>query len=129
MSLARIPLKVTLTIEDRDRNIQPDRRTFLAHGTFPFREELLMLKALYAALVMVAAGGIVAVQAQTVGSGAADAASRRHDSRLLNENYLAPTGETVPHPGASQGAATTDLDRRIEQKNNRLDQSICSNCN
>jgi hypothetical protein len=47
----------------------------------------------------------------------------------LNENYLAPTGETVPHPGASQGAATTDLDRRIEQKNNRLDQSICSNCN
>jgi hypothetical protein len=64
MSLARIPLKVTLTIEDRDRNIQPHRRTFLAHGTFPFREELFMLKALYAALVMMAAGGIVAVQAQ-----------------------------------------------------------------
>jgi hypothetical protein len=47
---------------------------------------------------------------------------------LLHENYLTSTGETVPHPGASQGAATTDLDRLIEQKNNRLDQSICSNC-
>jgi hypothetical protein len=75
------------------------------------------------------ASGAFPVQAQVAGSGAADAGPRERNSHLLNEKYLAPTGETVPHPGASQGAATTDLDRRIEQKNNLLDQSICSNCN
>jgi hypothetical protein len=47
----------------------------------------------------------------------------------LNKNYLTSTGETVAHPGASQGAATTDLDRRIRQRNDRVIQSICSNCN
>ncbi len=88
-----------------------------------------MLKGLFAALLIVTANGTFPVQAQVAGSGAADAGSRERNPRLLNENYLAPTGETVPHPGASQGAATTDLDRRIEQKNNLLDQSICSNCN
>jgi hypothetical protein len=88
-----------------------------------------MLKALYAAVLIVTASGTFPVQAQTAGSGAADAGSRQRNPRLLNENYLAPTGETVPRPGASQGAATTDLDRRIEQKNNLLEQSICSNCN
>jgi len=72
--------------------------------------------------------GTFAVQAQTTGSDIADAASQGKSTRLLNKNYLTSTGETVPHPGASQGAATTDLDRLIEQKNNRLDQSICSNC-
>jgi hypothetical protein len=88
-----------------------------------------MLKALYAALLIVTASGMFPVQAQTAGFGVADAGSRQRNPHLLNENYLAPTGETVPHPGASQGAATTDLDRRIEQKNNLLEQNICSNCN
>ncbi|MGH6835477.1 MAG: hypothetical protein ACREC9_08000 [Methylocella sp.] len=59
----------------------------------------------------------------------AGAASRRKNTGLLNENYLTPTGETVAHPGESQGAATTDLDRRIEQQNDRVEQNICSNCN
>jgi hypothetical protein len=88
-----------------------------------------MQKALSAALLMVTVSGIFQVQAQPAGSGVADVRSQQRNPRLLNENYLAPAGETVPHPGASQGAATTDLDRPIEQKNNLLEQSICSNCN
>jgi hypothetical protein len=69
--------------------------------------------------------GITVVQAQT----STGPAPRHKVTTLLNENYLTPTRETVAHPGASQGAATTDLDRRIRRRNDRVDQSICSNCN
>jgi hypothetical protein len=88
-----------------------------------------MLKPLTFALLFMIAGGIFAVQAQSTGSDAANAASSRQDTRLLNENYLTSTGETVPRPGKSQGAPTTPLDRKIQQENNHIDQSICSNCN
>jgi len=88
-----------------------------------------MLKPLTFALLFMTAGGTFAVQAQTTGPAAPDAASRPKDQRLLNENYLTPTGETVPRPGLSQGPPTTNLDREIQQENNRLDQSIRSNCN
>jgi hypothetical protein len=47
---------------------------------------------------------------------------------LLNENYLTSTGQTVPRPGVSQGAPPSRLDRRIEDKDNLIDLSICSNC-
>jgi hypothetical protein len=84
-----------------------------------------MMKPLFVALLCATVTGITVVQAQT----GAGPAPRHKAARLLNENYLTSTGETVAHPGASQGAATTGLDRRIEQQNNRVDQSICSNCN
>lgn len=86
-----------------------------------------MLKPLYFALLLVTASGAIAVQAQSKEPG--DSAPRPKDQRLLNENYLTPTGETVPRPGLSQGAPTTPLDRKIQQENNRIDNSICSNCN
>ncbi len=84
-----------------------------------------MIKPLFVALLCATVPGITVVQAQT-GTGPAP---RPKATKLLNEKYLTSTGETVAHPGASQGAATTDLDRRIEQQNNRIDQNICSNCN
>ncbi|HUZ90957.1 MAG TPA: hypothetical protein VMU78_03525 [Methylocella sp.] len=54
------------------------------------------------------------VHAQATGPDTADASSRAKATRLLNGNYLTSTGGTVLHPGASQGAETTDLDRAIE---------------
>jgi hypothetical protein len=84
-----------------------------------------MMKPLFVALLCATVIGITVVQAQT-GTGPAP---RHKAARLLNENYLTATGETVAHPGASQGAATTDLDRRVRRRNDRIDQSICSNCN
>ncbi len=93
-----------------------------------------MLRPLYLALLFVTAGATLAVQAQTnqtktnKGLEAPAGAPEHKTTRLLNENYLTPTGETVPHPGESQGAPTSELDRLIEQKDNRVDQSICSNC-
>ena len=84
-----------------------------------------MMKPLFVALLCATITGITVVQAQT-GTGPAP---RHRATGLLNKNYLTSTGETVAHPGASQGAATTDLDRWIGQQNDRVDQSICSNCN
>ena len=84
-----------------------------------------MMKPLFVALLCAIGIGITVVQAQT-GTGPAP---RPRATGLLNKNYLTSTGETVAHPGASQGAATTDLDRWIGQQNDRVDQSICSNCN
>jgi hypothetical protein len=84
-----------------------------------------MMKPLFVALLCATVTGIAVVQAQT----GARPAPRPKATRLLNENYLTATGETVAHPGASQGAATPDLDRRIEQQNDRVSQRICSNCN
>jgi hypothetical protein len=83
-----------------------------------------MMKPLFVALLCATVTGITVVRAQT----GSEPAPRPKAARLLNENYLTSTGETVAHPGASQGAATTGLDRRIEQQNDRVSQSICSNC-
>ena len=82
------------------------------------------MKPLFVALLCATVIGIAVVHAQT----GTNPAPRHNATRLLNKNYLTSTGETVAHPGASQGGATTDLDRRIEQQNDRVDQSICSNC-
>jgi hypothetical protein len=47
---------------------------------------------------------------------------------LLDQDYLAPTGATVPRPGVPQGSGPTALDRKIQQEDNRIDNSICKGC-
>jgi hypothetical protein len=54
--------------------------------------------------------------------------TRHRPAGLLNENYLTSNGQTVPRPGVSQGASPSRLDRRIEERDNRIDLRICSNC-
>ena len=49
-------------------------------------------------------------------------------AHLLNQAYLAPTGETVPRPGVPQLAGATPLDHAIRQENDRIDNSICNGC-
>ena len=48
--------------------------------------------------------------------------------RLLGRDYLAPTGATVPRPGVPQGSGPTALDRKIQQEDDRIDNSICKGC-
>ena len=62
-----------------------------------------MMKPLFVGLLCAAVTGITVLQAQT----GSHPAPRHQATTLLNENYLTATGETVAHPGASQGAATT----------------------
>jgi hypothetical protein len=83
-----------------------------------------MRKAVWFGLLL-AAAQVVAVQAQPLVS-VEGRSTTRH--RPAGENYLTSTGQTVPRPGVSQGAPPSRLDRRIEDKDNLIDLSICSNC-
>lgn len=49
--------------------------------------------------------------------------------RLLNQDYLTSTGETVPRPGtAPLEPAGTPLDRHIIDLDDHVERGICSNC-
>jgi len=86
-----------------------------------------MGKAVWSGLLL-AAAQVVTVQAQPSVSAEGRSTADQRPAGLLNENYLTSTGQTVPRPGVSQGAPPSPLDRRIEERDNRIDQSICSNC-
>jgi hypothetical protein len=48
--------------------------------------------------------------------------------QLLNQDYLTGTGATVPRPGVPQASGPTPLDKNIRQEDNRIDNSICTDC-
>ncbi len=54
-----------------------------------------MLKPLFFVLLFMTTSGTFAVQAQATGPDIADSASRGKSTRLLHENYLTSSGETV----------------------------------
>ena len=102
---------------------------FSASATFSATlEEATMLKTTSIALFFWAGAATLTAHAQGAGLDAAGPPLEHRATGLLNENNLTATGETVPHPGASQGAGTTELDRNIKRKNDQLENSICSNC-
>jgi hypothetical protein len=70
----------------------------------------------------------VTAHAQQDGGLVAPELSRPAPGHLLNQDYLTGTGATVPRPGVSQGAGPTPLDRSIERQDNRIDNSICTDC-
>ncbi|WP_395666276.1 hypothetical protein [Methylocella sp.] len=56
------------------------------------------------------------------------AAAPAGDDRLLNRDYLTPTGETVPKPGEPQSSGVTPLEKSIQKQDKKIENSICSNC-
>ena len=54
--------------------------------------------------------------------------NRPAPGQLLDQNYLTSTGATVPRPGVPQGSGPTPLDRKIQQEDNKIDNSICKGC-
>jgi hypothetical protein len=48
--------------------------------------------------------------------------------QLLDQDYLTSTGATVPRPGVPQASGPTELDRKIQAEDNKIDNSICSGC-
>lgn len=46
----------------------------------------------------------------------------------VRSGNITATGQTVPHPGASQSAGTTSLDRGIQAEDNKIQSSICKGC-
>lgn len=76
-----------------------------------------------AALVLGTTGIVVAQDAQV--SEQDSAAGGGPGARA---GHITATGETVPNPGASQGAGTTSLDRGIQAQDNKIDSGICKGC-
>lgn len=41
---------------------------------------------------------------------------------------ITSTGATVPNPGASQSAGTTELDRGVQREDDKITNGICKGC-
>jgi hypothetical protein len=54
--------------------------------------------------------------------------SKPTPGHLLDQDYQTSTGATVPRPGVPQASGPTPLDRKIEQEDNKIDNSICKGC-
>jgi hypothetical protein len=54
--------------------------------------------------------------------------SKPTPGQLLDRNYQTSTGATVPRPGVPQASGPTELDRKIQEEDNKIDNSICSGC-
>jgi hypothetical protein len=48
--------------------------------------------------------------------------------RKTTADYITGTGATVDRPGVPQASGPTALDRKIQEEDNRIDNSICSDC-
>ena len=46
----------------------------------------------------------------------------------VRSGNITATGETVPNPGMSQSGGTTPLDVGVQQRDNKIDSSICKGC-
>ena len=79
-----------------------------------------------AAFVLAATAGVVAY-GQDKGLVAPEL-NKPAPGQLLDQDYMTSTGETVPRPGVPQASGPTPLDRKIQQENNKIDNSICKGC-
>ena len=70
----------------------------------------------------------VAAAPQNDGGLVAPELSSPTPGQLLRQDYIAGTGATVPRPGVPQASGPTSLDRKIQEEDNRLDNSICKGC-
>jgi hypothetical protein len=87
-----------------------------------------MAKSIVTAAFFLAATASVAAYGQDNNSLVAPELAKPAPGHLLDQDYLAPTGATVPRPGVPQASGPTALDRKIQQENNQIDNSICKGC-
>ena len=79
-----------------------------------------------AAFLLAAAGGSRLTGRTTILSRRSGA--NQTPGQLLDKDYTTSTGATVPNPGVPQGSGPTALDRKIQQEDNKIDNSICKGC-
>jgi hypothetical protein len=79
-----------------------------------------------AALLLAATGGVGAYGQDN--KLVAPELSKPTPGHLLDQDYQTSTGETVPRPGVPQASGPTPLDRKIQQEDNKIDNSICKGC-
>jgi hypothetical protein len=86
-----------------------------------------MAKSIVIAAFLLAATAGVSVYGQDNGLVAPEL-SKPTPGHLLSQDYQTSTGATVPRPGVPQASGPTELDRKIQEEDNRLDNSICKGC-
>ncbi len=86
-----------------------------------------MAKSMVIAAFLIAATASVAAYGQD-NNLVAPELSKPQPGHLLDRDYQTSTGATVPQPGVPQGSGPTPLDRKIQQENNQIDNSICKGC-
>lgn len=83
-----------------------------------------MRTSLYIAVVLASLGCAGALAQTAPPAPAADDAS----GPGVRSGNITATGQTVPHPGASQSAGTTSLDKGVQAEDNKIQSSICKGC-
>ncbi len=86
-----------------------------------------MAKSIVVAAFLLAAAASVSAYGQD-NNLVAPELSKPTPGRLLDQDYTTSTGEIVPRPGVPQASGPTALDRKIQQQDNQLDNSICKGC-
>ena len=80
-------------------------------------------------IVLLAAGLVVATGSASYSQESrAPSDSTQGGGPGVRAGHITGTGETVPNPGASQGAGTTSMDKGIQDRDNKIDSSICKGC-
>jgi hypothetical protein len=94
------------------------------------RQDRIMVRSTSVAAVLIAMSlGLAAHGQETGGNGAVvPAPPGNTPPQPLNKDHLAPTGRTLPHPGVPQAEGTTEFDRSIQRRDDRIDESICKRC-
>ena len=87
-----------------------------------------MVRLLLTAIIFFAPLAAFAANGQSDGGYVARELSKPAPGHLLDQDYLTPTGETVPRPGVPQSSGETPFDRAIRQQNDRIDNTICDGC-
>ena len=87
-----------------------------------------MVKLFLTAIIFFAPLAAFAANGQSVGVYVVPELSKPAPGRLLGQDYLTSTGDTVPRPGVPQSSGDTPLDRYMRQQNDRIDNSICNAC-
>ena len=86
-----------------------------------------MAKSIVIAAFLLAATAGVSAYGQDNGLVAPEI-SKPAAGRLLDQDYQTSTGATVPRPGVPQASGPSALDRKIQEQDNKIDNSICKGC-
>ena len=89
-----------------------------------------MVKSTSVALFLIAMSAGLAAQGQETkrNAGAVPTPPGAAPGQLAITGHLAPTGKTLPNPGVPQASGTTDFDRSVQKRDQRLQDSICKGC-
>ena len=86
-----------------------------------------MAKSIVIAAFLLAATAGVSAYGQDNGLTAPEI-SQPTPGHLLDQDYQTSTGATVPRPGVPQASGPSALDRKIQEEDNKIDNSICKGC-